>query len=99
MTLKKLSRRALEIKKQFRRREKKKWRKKDLMLGMIGDIGSLAKLVLAQEGMRTIPNSKEKLRHELSDCLWSLLVLSHEYNIDLDKAFMETMNEIEKKLK
>ncbi len=64
-----------------------------------GDVGDLAKLVMAQEGMRDIPDKERKIRHELGDCLWSLLVFSHEYQIDLDKAFMDTMDEIEKKLK
>lgn len=39
-----------------------------------------------------------KLAHELSDCLWSVLVLASKYNIDLSTEFMKTMDELDKKI-
>jgi NTP pyrophosphatase (non-canonical NTP hydrolase) len=54
-----------------------------------------AKLVLAQNGVRDIPEANAKLAHELADCLWSILMLAHLYDIDLERAFLQTMDELE----
>jgi NTP pyrophosphatase (non-canonical NTP hydrolase) len=54
----------------------------------------LAKLVLAENGKRNITDSKEKLGHELADCLWSIIVLSKLHDIDLETSFMKTMKEL-----
>jgi len=61
-------------------------------------VGDLAKLIIAENGKRNIPNSKEKLKHELSDCLWSIIVLADLHGISLENAFLDTMNEIEKQI-
>ncbi len=42
--------------------------------------------------MRNIPDIQEKLAHELSDCLWSVIVLAHNYDVDLEAAFFATMD-------
>ncbi|XHL89450.1 MazG nucleotide pyrophosphohydrolase domain-containing protein [Streptomyces niveus] len=34
------------------------------------------------------------LEHELTDCLWSVLILAHRYGVDLDQAFRRTMDEL-----
>ena len=65
------------------------------MLGFVGDVGDLAKLVIAENGKREIENSKEKLEHELADCLWSLIVLAKLYNVDLKQSFWITMEQLE----
>jgi NTP pyrophosphatase (non-canonical NTP hydrolase) len=39
-----------------------------------------------------------KLAHELSDCLWSVLVLASKYNIDLETEFLKTMDELDKRI-
>jgi NTP pyrophosphatase (non-canonical NTP hydrolase) len=39
----------------------------------------------------TFPEAREKLAHELSDCLWSVIVLAHNYGFDLETVFMENM--------
>ena len=59
-------------------------------LGFVGDVGDLAKLVMAQEGAREIPGGLGALGHELADCLWSVLVLSDVYGIDLAEEFRRT---------
>ena len=103
MSFEKLTNRAMEIRAAYKEHETQKhgrsWTRQDIMLGMVGDVGDLAKLVLAKEGIRDISDTDNKLKHELSDCLWSLLVLSKEYNVDLEKEFMATMDSIEKKIK
>lgn len=99
MTLDKFSARALEIQDLFRKNESKPWSRQDIMMGFVGDVGDLAKLVMAEEGLRKIPDARAKLEHEMADCLWSLLVLAKKYDVDLEKAFSRTMNELEAKLK
>ncbi|MBJ7902496.1 hypothetical protein IF655_04220 [Streptomyces sp. DSM 110735] len=61
---------------------------------VVGDVGDLAKLVMAQEGARDVPGGRRALEHELADCLWSVLVLAHHYDVDLEAAFHRTMTEL-----
>src|SRR3546814_11314367 len=59
------------------------WTTQELALGFVGDVGDLAKLIQAHAGVRDIDDYKAKLGHELSDCLWSVLVLANKCGIDL----------------
>jgi NTP pyrophosphatase (non-canonical NTP hydrolase) len=68
------------------------WENDEIALGFVGDVGDLAKLVIAQNGVRDIPESREKLAHELSDCLWSVIVLAQSYGFNLETVFMENMD-------
>ena len=67
------------------------WTREEFMLGFVGDVGDLAKLVMAQEGAREVPGGREALGHELADCFWSVLILAHLYKIDLAAEFQRTM--------
>ncbi|WP_433663796.1 MazG nucleotide pyrophosphohydrolase domain-containing protein [Nocardia sp. CA-128927] len=71
------------------------WTRADFMLGFVGDVGDLAKLVMAAEGTRSMPGGRPTLEHELADCLWSVLILAHRYGVDLESAFTTTMGELE----
>ncbi|MGW0853929.1 MazG nucleotide pyrophosphohydrolase domain-containing protein [Streptomyces sp. NPDC002690] len=72
------------------------WSREEFMLGFVGDVGDLAKIVMAEEGARPHPTAAPgALAHELADCLWSVLVLAHLYDIDLRHAFTRTMAELE----
>jgi NTP pyrophosphatase (non-canonical NTP hydrolase) len=75
------------------------WTDEEIALGFVGDVGDLAKLVLARQGVRAIPDIDAKLAHELADCLWSVIVLSEHFGIDLEAAFLKTMDELESHLK
>jgi len=94
--------RAIEIRKQYEAKEKQlygsAWNSEEIALGFVGDVGDLAKLIIAENGKRNIPDSKTKLEHELADCLWSVLVLAHLHGVDLESSFINTMNELEKHL-
>jgi NTP pyrophosphatase (non-canonical NTP hydrolase) len=102
MDFKILQKRALEIREKYSQLEIKKngkeWTRAELMHGFVGDVGDLMKLVMAKEGVRKIENTDEKLAHELSDCLWSILVLAEKYNVDLEKSFLKTMDELEERI-
>ena len=58
----------------------------EIALGFVGDAGDLAKLVIAENGKCNIANSREKLEHELADCLWSVIVLAHIHGVDLENV-------------
>lgn len=64
------------------------WTTAELALGFVGDVGDLAKLIQADAGIRHIDDHKAKLGHELSDCLWSILVLANKCGIDLQAEFV-----------
>jgi NTP pyrophosphatase (non-canonical NTP hydrolase) len=70
------------------------WSTQELALGFMGDVGDLAKLIQAHAGVRQIDDCKAKLGHELSDCLWSILVLAHKCGIDLEAEFSRNTREL-----
>ena len=71
------------------------WTREETMLGFVGDVGDLAKLVMAAEGARSDVGGRDALEHELADCLWAVLVLAHRFDVDLPAAYLRTMDEIE----
>ncbi len=92
--------RAMEIRQLFSQYEQQSfgrtWTREEVALGFVGDVGDLSKLILAANGVRNIPDVHEKLAHELSDCLWSVMVLAKLHDIDLEQAFISTMNNLER---
>ncbi|MGW1831357.1 hypothetical protein ACWCOY_35005, partial [Streptomyces tubercidicus] len=44
------------------------WTREEFMLGFTGDVGDLAKLVMAEEGAREVPGGRAALEHELANC-------------------------------
>jgi NTP pyrophosphatase (non-canonical NTP hydrolase) len=92
----------MEVRKQYAALEQatygRTWTHEEIALGFVGDVGDLMKLVLAKGGVRAIPDAEQKLAHELADCLWSLLVLSQMYGIDLERAFLQTMDSLEQQI-
>ena len=91
--------RAIEIREQYAELERRDygrpWTNAEIALGFVGDVGDLVKLVMAENGVRRIPDARSKLAHELADCLWSILVLAHLHDVDLEQAFLQTMDELE----
>ncbi|MEU1423282.1 nucleotide pyrophosphohydrolase [Kitasatospora sp. NPDC005751] len=71
----------------------RRWDLTDHALGSVGDVGALAKPVMAHEGHRTdVAGGRELLAHELSDCLFSLLVIAEKTGIDLEARFPADMS-------
>ncbi|MFE9883764.1 MazG nucleotide pyrophosphohydrolase domain-containing protein [Streptomyces scopuliridis] len=103
MDLDELQRRALRIHDLYDelnlRERGRVWTREEFMLGFVGDVGDLAKLVMAEEGAREVPGGgRAALEHELADCLWSVLILAHRYDVDLDAAFLRTMDELDRSI-
>ncbi len=99
MELNDLMRRAMDIRQRYAELEAtsqgQSWTLNDITLGFVGDVGDLVKLIQAHNGARMIPDWETKLAHELADCLWSVLVLANQTGVDLERAFMQTMDDLE----
>lgn len=102
MTLQELQSRALEISGKYDKLNQQKrglkWNEQDFMAGFVGDVGDLSKIVMAKHGLREMEDVDQKLTHELSDCLWSVLVLAGKYNVDLSAEFQKTMDELDSRI-
>ncbi|WP_249667323.1 MazG nucleotide pyrophosphohydrolase domain-containing protein [Cellulomonas fengjieae] len=72
----------------------RRWNDEELMLGFLGDVGDLAKLVQGKAGVRPREDLDQALAHELADCLWSVMSLADTYGVDLEAAFDRTMAEL-----
>lgn len=64
---------------------------------LFGDIGDLAKLTMAKDGLRDIENVDIKLSREFADVLCALIFIAGKYDINLEKAFYEGMDELERR--
>lgn len=102
MSLAPFAARARRIRALYARAEQRRrghgWSRAELAQGFVGDVGDLIKLLMAKDGARTADRLEPRLRHEMGDCLWSLLVLADEYGVDLESAFHDTMDELETRL-
>jgi NTP pyrophosphatase (non-canonical NTP hydrolase) len=98
MEFKDLSEIAMSVRKSYETFEEKRygksWSREQLAQGFVGDVGDLMKLVMAKEGIRQIEDVDEKFSHELSDCLWSIMVLAQKYDIDLEQEFVANMKKL-----
>lgn len=99
MEFKQLLARAASVRAQYAALETarygRSWSRAELALGFVGDVGDLAKLLVAAEGMRAMPGARERLEHELADCLWSIMVLAQAHDVDLEAAFTAMCAELE----
>jgi NTP pyrophosphatase (non-canonical NTP hydrolase) len=102
MNFEDLRHRAIEIRNKYDKLNQEKrgvtWNEQQLMAGFVGDVGDLSKIIMAKHGLRSMEDIDSKLAHELSDCLWSVLVLASKYGVDLSKEFMKTMDELDKRI-
>ena len=100
MELAQLSARAMQIRRCFaaseQRRTGRTWTREEIMQGFVVDVGDLMTFVMAKSGARVVPDADARLAHELSDCLWSILVLAELYGLDLETEFLKTMDELER---
>jgi NTP pyrophosphatase (non-canonical NTP hydrolase) len=89
---------AKEIKDKYDVLNGKKWVVAEYTQGFVCDVGDLMKLVMAKGGSRKVENVDQKLKHELFDCLWSIIIIADELGIDLESEFVKQANELKKEL-
>lgn len=71
------------------------WSTHELMLGFSNDVGHIGRLLLARDGTWPVDGDAEaELKHKLSEALWWVFVLADKLEIDIDRAFAETMSTI-----
>lgn len=103
MDIEELSKKAIGIKEKYHELEMKKYGKKwttsQIMEGFVGDVGDLMKLIMAKDGgIREIDQVDEKIKHELADCLYCVLVLAKKFDIDIENEFLKTMDILDRKI-
>jgi hypothetical protein len=100
MEISELTRRAVELRARFAAAAvasgREPWTRAELAQGFVGDVGALMKLSMVADGRRDGPaDVQAKLAHELADCLWSVLVLAEAHGVDLEKAFVTMIEEVD----
>lgn len=102
MDFNQLIKRAEDIHRSYKQFDKvsygREWSPEEIALGLVGDVGDLARIVLTKSGVHNVDDADNALAIELSDCLFSIIVLARTYDIDLAKAFMQTMDELEERI-
>jgi hypothetical protein len=69
------------------------------MLGFVNDVGTPSRLIMATQGRWTPEGDvSQQLHGKLSECVWWVLVLADGLDIDMDEAFGQTMDRIERHL-
>ena len=61
------------------------WTREEVVQGLVVDVGELVEASMAKSGIREIPDCDAKFRHEIADCLWSILVLGRLHGIDVER--------------
>lgn len=98
MEFQQLVNKAKEIKERYAQINQKSWGATEHTQGLVGDVGDLMKLIMAKDGLRMIDSVDEKIKHELSDCLWSVLVIADDLGINLEDAFMIQMDKLKERI-
>jgi len=88
-----LERKALEIRRRYdqlnKSRDGQSWDALKLANGFKKDVDDLVEIIEKN------PLNRKKLNHEIADCLWSVLVIARKLDVDIEKAFWDTMSELD----
>ncbi len=102
MTLKQLTEKTKRIKRAYdsmRRKDgEKAWMSYDYAEALVGDVGDLMKLMVRKRRKGASKALERDIAKELSDCLYMLIALSQELNIDLEKEYKVNLEFLEQQL-
>ena len=98
MELSELKEMAMEVMEAYNQKNRMEgrdpWTLDNYVTGFIGDVGDLSKLIMAKSGYRDTEDLDAKIEHELTDCFWSLIVISSLLNVNLEEALSKNMNDL-----
>jgi NTP pyrophosphatase (non-canonical NTP hydrolase) len=78
-----------------RRAYGREWTLSDLVAGLATDVGDLARLVAAKQGIRPATEDlDQQLAHEVADCLWSVFVIASKVGVDVPAAYAQGMQDL-----
>lgn len=102
MEFKDLSKKVKKVKEAYeelsRKKKKKVWGATEYAQGLAGDTGDLIKLLVLSDTNAKDKKLHNKICHELADCLWSVIVLAQELNVDIEKELLINMEYLKQKL-
>jgi NTP pyrophosphatase (non-canonical NTP hydrolase) len=74
----------------------KVWSLHELMLGFGNDVGTVGRLILANDGTWDIDGDVgAQLEHKLAESLWWVMIIADRLDIDIASAYESTMNRLE----
>ena len=77
----------------------KQWTETEYAQALVSDASDLLKLLMAKNGFRhPVADLDQKIEHEVSDCLWAILVTAAELGIDLEASFAKNMEALEARI-
>ncbi len=73
----------------------RRWTPFVMVTDLLEEAGEVAAVIKGLEGFKPPekPKTKEMLATELSDMLYMIFVLAENYGIELEEAFMQTVND------
>jgi NTP pyrophosphatase (non-canonical NTP hydrolase) len=75
------------------------WNAKDYIRGFVGDVGDLSKYISLKYSKRKIKDIDNKIKHELADCMWSIIAIADEVGINLEREYKINLEYIDQRLK
>lgn len=102
MDIKEIEATALRVKNKYRKLEiarmRREWNLSEMTEGLMVDMGMLMKFVMAKEGKRVVDDVDEKLKDELTDCLWAIICIADKLGIDIEADFGDKMKKLEERI-
>ena len=73
----------------------KVWSLHELMIGFTNDVGTVGRLILANDGTWDIDGDVNgQLEHKLAESMWWVIVVADRLGIDIAQAYAATMDRI-----
>lgn len=77
----------------------KVWSLHELMLGFTNDVGTVSRLILANDGTWDIDGDvTAQLEHKLAESMWWVMTIANRLDIDIADDYETTMDRIEDNL-
>src|SRR3989338_2379651 len=99
--MKELIERTKKLQKMFREKAKgnwKDWGNEATMIDLVEEVGELANAILVKEGYKRDKRKKAELEDSLADVLFDVILLSSNYNVDLEKEYKKMLEKLEKRI-